>query len=292
MKALTLTILSLCAATAMAREQIDRTLEANPNGTVSVSNTAGKVEVRGWSREEVHLSGKLSRGVEELIFERDGEEVVIVVKTSRKRRRGASADLEIRVPENSSVKVSAVSADIEVREVIGMQRLQTVSGDVVSEAAAADVEIKTVSGDIELQGNDKMGVFELTSVSGDVEMQNLAGEIAVNTVSGDSTLVDSEFSRARLQSTSGDIEFHAQLLESGRLNIETISGDLDVNFNDMISAKFDIESFNGVIDNCFGPEPVKTSKYTPGTSLKFSAGDGSGHVYIKSLNGDLDMCKD
>ena len=291
-RTLSLTLLSCCATVAMADDDVEKTLEADPNGTVTISNTAGMVDVRGWSRNEVHVIGDFGRGVEELEFERNGDDVTIKVKVERDHHRGGSADLEIQVPQNSSLKVSGVSADIDVRDVLGVQRLVSVSGDINSEAFGSDVEIETVSGDIELEGNDETAVTELSSVSGDVDTQNLAGEVTANSVSGELVLVDSQFSRARLHTTSGDIVFYAELLDGGRLNIETINGDLEVNFEESISAKFDIETFNGEIDNCFGPDPVRTSKYAPGTELRFSEGSGSGRVSIKTLNGDLRMCKD
>jgi DUF4097 and DUF4098 domain-containing protein YvlB len=80
--------------------------------------------------------------------------------------------------------------------------------------------------------------------------------------------------------------------DGGSFGLETINGDLDIEFNESISARFDIETFNGDIRNCFGPEPVRTSKYTPGRELKFTQGAGGGRVTIKTLNGDLRLCKE
>ena len=51
------------------------------------------------------------------------------------------------------------------------------------------------------------------------------------------------------------------------------------------------ETFNGDIDNCFGPEARRTSKYAPGRELSFTAGDGNGEIRIKTLNGDVILCK-
>ena len=45
-------------------------------------------------------------------------------------------------------------------------------------------------------------------------------------------------------------------------------------FSGDVSAKFDIDTFNGDIDNCFGPEAVRTSKYTPGWVLFFTYVEG------------------
>ena len=76
MKILTLTFLSLMTATAMA-EEVDNRLDAASDGVVSISNVAGTIEVIGWSRNEVEVTGTLGRDVEELIFERDGDEIEI-----------------------------------------------------------------------------------------------------------------------------------------------------------------------------------------------------------------------
>lgn len=291
MKIFILTCLSLIGATAMA-DSIDQRLDAAPDGVVTISNISGSVEVTGWSRDEVEVSGDLGSGVKELIFERDDNEIEITVKAPGRGDHNISSDLVIHVPEMSAVKVAGVSADIDIRNVLGVLNLQSVSGDIDSEVHAADIEIVTVSGDIEVQGDDKMVHAELSAVSGDIEIQNLAGEVSVDSVSGDLVLVNSSLERVRMETVTGDIVFDAALTEDGTFSVETINGDLDINFSNSVSARFDIETFNGDIRNCFGPDPVRTSDYGPGTELKFSEGDGKGRVTIKTLNGDLRLCKD
>ncbi len=291
MRFLTLVCLGLISVTSMA-EEVDRRLDAASDGVVSISNIAGSVEVIGWSRNEVEVTGTLGRNVKELIFERDGDEIEIRVRVSNRHGHGVSSDLVINVPEKSSIEVVGVSADIDVQNVHGEQRLKSVSGDIDCEVFAADIDVKTVSGDVEVQGDDLAAYADLSSVSGDVEGQNLAGELAAHSVTGDVVLVNSSFDRVRMETVNGDIVFRSALADDGSFNVETINGDLDVNFSDSVSARFDVETFNGDIDNCFGPEPVRTSKYTPGTELKFTEGEGKGRVTIKTLNGDLRLCKD
>lgn len=287
----TFVVMSAFAGIAMA-DDVDRTLDADANGTVIINNTSGMVDVRGWSRDEVRVEGDLGGGVDELHFERNGGTITIMVKTPRSHHRSISSDLEISVPEQSSIEVVTVSADIEVHDVKGIQRLQSVSGDVESEAYGADVQIGTVSGDVGLEGDDEDCVVELNTVSGDIDAQNLSGEVKANSVSGDVVLIESSFRRARMQTTNGDIVFNAELQEKGRLDVETINGEVDITLQGRVDARFDIETFNGDIDNCFGPEPVRTSKYTPGSELRFTEGEGSGRVTINTLNGDLRLCKD
>ena len=77
MKRLTVSVLGLLLATPLIAEEVDRTLDAAPDGDVDISNIAGSVTVQGWSRSEVEVTGTLGRNVEELIFERDGKNVTI-----------------------------------------------------------------------------------------------------------------------------------------------------------------------------------------------------------------------
>ena len=57
-----------------------------------------------------------------------------------------------------------------------------------------------------------------------------------------------------------------------------------------VGAEFDISSFNGDIRNCFGPDPVRTSEYAPGSELRFREGQGGARVRVKTLNGDISLC--
>lgn len=284
-------LLMLWALSATAAEE-RRTVEASSDGNVSVSNVAGSIEIYGWSRDQVEVRADLGSGVEELIVERDGDNVTVRVKTPRNGSRNIGSDLVIRVPEMSSIDVGAVSADIEVSGVYGEQRLHAVSGDVVTAAYGSDIQAEVVSGDIEIVGDGKAILSELTSVSGDIETSGLSGEIEASSVSGDLEILNGVFSRGQVNTVNGEIVFRAELLDGGRLDMETINGRIDLHFDGEIDARFDIETFNGSIRSCFGPNAERTSRYTPGQELKFTEGSGSARVTLRTLNGSLTMCRD
>ncbi len=291
MKTYTLTLLGMICTTSLVAAEINESMDADADGTVSVSNVAGSVEVQGWSRNQVEVTGELGDDVEELIFERDGDEIEIKVRTRRRGSHDIDSDLVIKVPENSSLQVNTVSADIDVADVAGEQSLESVSGDIATEAHASDIDVNSVSGDLEVEGDDRAMRSRLSSVSGDIDTENLSGEIGVDSVSGDLVVASGVFERASLGTVNGDIVFQAQLLDNGRLDVETVNGSVDIEFAGEVSARFDIETFNGDIRNCFGPKAVRVSEYGPGYELKFTEGGGSGRVTIETLNGDLRMCK-
>ena len=282
---------SLAGTVAIADTPIDETLDADDDGEVIVSNVAGSVDISGWSQNRVNVTGTLGDGVEELIFERDGDEVLIKVKLPRHNSRRGSSDLVIKVPEDSSLKVNTVSADIDVVDVHGEQRLDSVSGDIVTELYGPEIDAETVSGDIEVSGNEQEADIKLDSVSGDIEIKDLSGELRAESVSGDIESLDGTFSRIQGNTVNGDIVIRAGLEQGGRIDLETINGEVELEFIGDVSAEFNIETFNGAIRNCFGPEPVRTSRYAPGNELDFTEGGGTGRVRIQTLNGTVDICK-
>ncbi|MGB5510210.1 MAG: DUF4097 family beta strand repeat-containing protein [Woeseiaceae bacterium] len=291
MKKLTVMILGLLLAAPLLAEEVDRTLDAAPDGEVDISNIDGTITVTGWSRDAVEVTGTLGRNVEELVFERDGDNVTIQVKVPRKGGRGIDADLTIRVPENSSIDVSGVSADISVEGVRGVQRLQTVSGDVETESFGSDVSAESVSGDVDVKGDKSDTETNIGTVSGDVTLGGGSGVVRAGSVSGDVVIDEGEFSRAELGTVNGNVIFRAGLRKDGRFSAETVNGEMDIEFAGDVSAKIEIETFNGSIRNCFGPEPQRTSKYTPGLELSFTEGSGNGRVEISTMNGDVRLCR-
>jgi len=288
----TIVLIALALGSTALATEVDETRDASADADVRINNMAGEVEVEGWSRKQVRVTGELGSGVKELVFEVDGDDVVIEVKVEKHHNHNVASDLHINVPEGSSVDIGTVSADITVGGVNGRQYLQTVSGDIETDVHESDFRGTTVSGDIEIQGHEKATRIQVESVSGDIDMSDLDGELEANSVSGDITVTNSRFERVDLQSVNGDLTYFAGLYGDSRMHVETVNGEIEIAFKNDVSARFDIETFNGDIDNCFGPEAVRTSKYTPGRELKFTEGSGKGRVVVRTLNGDLSLCKE
>lgn len=294
MKKLALTILATSLASTAAAEEINQTLDADENGRVSVSNLAGSVEVIGWDRNKVEVTGEIGDDVEKFIFERDGKQTTIKVKAPDRSwgKKDVSSDLVIRCPAGSSLNVATVSADIEVEGIRGEQDLQGVSGDISTEAFAADISAQTVSGDVDVDGSGEDAEWDLSSVSGDVTADDLSGDVEAEVVSGDVEISGGSFDRVRLETVNGDITLNAGLRSDGKVAIETVNGTVEVLFEGPVSARFDVETFNGRIKNCFGPKPERADKYAPGWELSFTEGSGEGRVSVDTLNGGVSICKD
>ena len=282
----------LCAPLALADEEIDRSLMADAKGDVDISNVAGTVNVTGWDRNEVRVTGSLAEGVERLDFTSEGKRTLIKVVLKKSTHWGddGGAELSIRVPAGSRLDVSTVSAEITVKGVSGTQRLQTVSGEISTDVATEEAEVKTVSGDVILRGEGTPSVLTLTTVSGNAQASRVAGEVTATTVSGDLNLSLDAITRARLRTTSGNLSLRGVLKGDARVDGETISGDLSFVFKSPVDAEFDIETFSGDIDNCFGPKSQSKSEHGPGRQLHFRQGQGNADVRVNSLSGTISIC--
>jgi len=270
---------------------INKSAAADPTGSVEVSNVSGTVTVTGWDRNEIEVTGELGDGTERLDFTTQDKVTRIKVVLPGKSYNVDDTDLIIHVPSGSRLSVNTVSADIKAQGVTGAQRLQSVSADIHTEAGSEDVECRTVSGSVTVDGSGKKGLLSITTVSGDATALKVAGEVNANTVSGDLVMGLGETNRSRLRSTSGDLMLAMRLAADGKLDAESISGDVRLNLVGGVDAEFDISTFSGEIRNCFGPKAVSTSEYAPGEELRFREGQGMARIRIKTLNGDVDLCR-
>lgn len=281
--------LVLLPAVALAAS-VDRKVDAEPNGEVVITNVSGKVDVRGWDRNEVRVTGDLDDGVERLDVSSSGGRTIVKVVVPRGGSRRSDADLSVQVPHNSSVEVSAVSAEVTSRGVLGTQRLKTVSGGITADIAGTDSEVRTVSGDLTVRGSGKPINLRVSSVSGSIDLSNSAGKLDVVTVSGDARVQMGETSEVRGRTTSGDLDLRATLTRDARVELEAVSGDLTIRLPDTTGLSTDIESFSGDIEGCLAEKVERVSKYGPGVRLTLRTVEAGAHVRAKTLSGDVEIC--
>lgn len=285
-------ILAVIAAPAAAQQQITKRAAVAPDVTIDVSNVQGSVEISAWDKDEVELVAELESEKDELEFEATPRKVSIEVDrpTSHYGRDQEDAYLTLRVPRGARLDVDTVSADITVGGVRGQQTLQSVSGVVSSQAFDAPVSASAVSGDVIVTGNGGKAAVRTENVSGTSTVTGVRGEFQGEVVSGEIQATIAAASKVDVNSVSGDIALNVELAPAGEVDMETVSGTLTLKLKPPVNADFDIESFSGDIDVCFGPKARGTSKYTPGSELDFTQGNGGARVELQSLSGEIRVC--
>lgn len=288
-------LLAVVAGPVGADEDYYRKLEAAPDGLVEIENVSGDIEVRGTDADEVEVSARLGEGVEELIFEREGNVVTIRVEVDGGGGgwgwggRDGSAEMEIRVPRGSDLRIEAVSSDVSVSGVDGRLDVESVSGDIEIGSAAEALDASSMSGDVEFDGKGQIAVAEVTSVSGDVRISDIGGDVHATSVSGSVELSLGAVDRLRAQSTSGDLSARVELTVDARVDLETVSGEIELSLIGDRSGDYELSTFSGDLDNCFGPR-AERRRYSPGRDLKFREGEGSRDVRMSTMSGSITLC--
>lgn len=300
MRSIAVFLLGICAAAATAHAQttnFEKKVAVNPHGVVDISNVAGKIEVSAWDNPEVEVRGEIGPGVDKVDVTTDRGRTSIRVYVPNHTFRSASADLRIRVPRDSELDISGVSAEVVTTDVEGTVRVKTVSGDVKADVYGRSAEIKTVSGDVVLRGRGKGSNFSdihISTISGNIRVDRTGGDLEATSVSGDMTIRLEPSRNVRVRTTSGDLGFEGKLAKGASVDAETVSGDLTVRAVPESGMDYEVSTFSGDIRNCMGAEAERVSKYGPGRRLNGAHGANGAadeaRVRLKTMSGDVELC--
>lgn len=271
-----------------AGEEVDERRSVSAQGVVEIHNTRGEVEITGWDKDEVHVSGELDDLAEELIFEVDGEFTLIRVKMPKRNISwGDGSDLEIRIPVKSRVDFNGVSTDLKFTNIEGGTSIHSVSGDIRADHIAKRLLINSVSGNVEVR--DTTGKAKITTVSGDLRLDLRSTEVSINTVSGEIDMDLAEFDSLMVSTISGELEISGHLNDSGSISMSSVSGDIELRLTGPVNARIDARAGpGGDIDNDM-TEDEPRDIFPAQMELKSTAGDGSGRIRIKTVTGDISL---
>ena len=274
---------------AWAAQPVSESFPVGPGAEVDIDVLSGSVTIVAGGSGLVEVTGTLGDGVESLEIDGDEDGVSIEVEYDEHYhgRQETDTDLTIRVPAGVVLTVETVSASISVDGVSGEIDLESVSGDVDVLSMPAALDVETVSGNVTIVSAPANS--DISSVSGSIDIQASGGSIDVENVSGKILIQGGVIDDGDLESVSGNITCHAIPGPDGSLDIETMSGVITLVIDSSLVASFDLTTFSGSIQNEIGPEPRRTSKYTPGKELYFNTGTGGPNISLESFSGSIKL---
>ncbi len=277
--------LAALALPALADTTLNEHYPLAAGGRLEVNNVAGRIQLRGWDRNEVALSGTLADGLR-LDAQTSRDRVELKVVYPQGRGNSGSAQLELRVPKGIAIEVDGVSSTIDIADV-DLARLdaQTVSGSVVAAGRAGEAALETVSGSI--RSRLAAPRYRAETVSGSITAnEGPSGQVMLETVSGSITAATGAVSQLHAETVSGRINATVSgLAPGGQINMETVSGSIGLQLPRQVSAHLHVNSFSGDIDSDAGT--VERPRYGPGTSLQTTLGSGNGDISIESHSGSV-----
>jgi len=300
--------LSISHLAMSAQESVDESQPANADGYVRINIVRGEIEIEGWDKNEVSVVGTLDESAKKFIFEVNGRDTTIAVKLPERLNSWCcdrETDLVIRVPKQSNLVVSTLSAEAQVKNIHGGLELGSVNGElrvenvsdrvrvtnISGEVSLREIEgrarVKTVSGDIVVSGGTGPGIF--SSVSGSILVSDMRDELDLESVSGDIEVTHSRVSSLRANTVSGDVDLHAEMQAGASIESDTMSGSVRLVLAGEIDTRFDLETGSGQIRNRITKDKPRASEYVRDKTLRFTVGEGRGEVSASSRSGDISL---
>ncbi len=231
--------------------------------------------------------------------------------------RGASVDDARARAEDYTLVVEESDHSVIIRQ----PRIASLAVDLVVQlSSAANVEIKTESGDVTVL--DTGAGMKVTSQSGDVSLRGLNGPIDVTAQSGDLTITDSSSPMISVESKSGDVKLErldanvnlrvasgdVQLnkCKGKTISVESVSGNVTADFEEAVTGSVNIRTVNGdakvhVPDGCDCRVSLSTLRGDTVCELELAdeaksdqritgrLGDGNGSIDVSGINGDISL---
>ncbi|MGI6444724.1 MAG: DUF4097 family beta strand repeat-containing protein [Candidatus Ozemobacteraceae bacterium] len=181
-----------------------------------IENIFGEIRINKGSEFKMKVIGRISQSVlgeyqSGQWFSKNGIRIkdnTLYVGFDREQSIQAIMDMEITMPENSEIVCRTVSSGIKIK---GEFKIK---------------EIKSVSGNIRLQGADLYKSY-IETVSGTVQIDNCCASPEMKSTSGDFIIKDSKITDLKINSVSGDLMLtESEVSKEAKVALVTTSGDI------------------------------------------------------------------
>jgi DUF4097 and DUF4098 domain-containing protein YvlB len=263
-------------------QRVDTTISLERGGTVSISVWSGQVNVTGSSGSSVRIRGTVERDAMEVRARSSN----VTISMESEYRHGGRADLEISVPEGTSVILEGYSAPYVIRGVKASVKAETLSGSIRVTGAGGKVNVGSVSGDIDVRDVD--GDVRAESVSGTITMAGIDGDIEGESVSGGVSISRAKSRSVRAETVSGEIAYRGTFDPSGTYTFKSHSGRLLLGMPADAGASVTMQTFSGNVDSDF-PVTLESGRQRLGheSRMEFKVGNGRSRVVVETFSGDI-----
>jgi predicted Ser/Thr protein kinase len=232
-------------------------LPLNADGSFSLDNVNGRIEIHGWSSNVVVINaaihGNNSESVAAVKINIDSNPDEIRVHTEHSSNVTTNHDLLPYLwswlwSKNANRGDANVDYTVEVPQTARLKKISSVNGQIVIENVSGGIEAAAVNG--EVQTRDSAGDLKLSTVNGRIE--------------------------AELASLGG----------SQTVSLTTVNGHIEATLPANADAAVFASTLNGGLSSDF-PGLVVTKQFPIGSKLKGTLGHGSAHVEASSVNGGI-----
>jgi hypothetical protein len=281
----------------------EKAIAVDPNVSIKLCVSAGRLKINGWERNEVRVFVKSGSPVGFKVLEKNAESGkpnwLWVSNIASGPRYGPQAEclsgdqVEIDVPMTAGINLTGTTAGatidsvrkVSVKIIEGSINLRNIPGGITAEAYQGDVMLESSRGQIALKtttGN---------IVAFDVEPGQIGDILKTQTNSGTISLQKVSHRQIEANSISGSVNFNGKFLAGGIYTFKTSNGSVRLLLPVDTSCKISAFYGFGTFDSSF-PYKVLTEITSPGGKrLVVDIGGGDATVNLTTSSGSIGIRK-
>jgi hypothetical protein len=211
------------------KEDFHQTYTLKPGGRVSLENSNGSVEILGWEKDSIDVSGTKYASTDtvlralkiDIVSSLDSIRIRTVPPTGHRGNWGAK--YIIRVPRRVELeRIGSSNGSIRIEDLEGAARLRTSNGGVRVSRVNGPVEIETSNGGVDVVEHNG-SVIARTS-NGGIRADNVRGQFEATTSNGsiNARLADPQPGKpVKLDSSNGSVTLTMDAIKDNDVRITT-----------------------------------------------------------------------
>jgi Putative adhesin len=290
--------LALAADRGRYREDFHYSYPQTAGGRLNVDNFNGSVEITGWDRNTVDISGTKYASSQDLLnaikieVSSSGNAVQVrAIRPGGVHRGSIGAKYTIRVPRGTTLEsVASSNGSVRVEDVEGETHLTTSNGSVHLARIRGNVDAHTSNGSVEV--NDVNGRMTFRTSNGSVHAENAHGALQAETSNGGVHvhLADSEAGQViHLATSNGPIDLQLDSPRSNDVLAKTSNGSVTLRMPGGAGAALHAAtSSSGSIRSDF--EILTHGQLSP-SHIDGTIGSGGARIDLTTSNGNIRLLK-
>jgi DUF4097 and DUF4098 domain-containing protein YvlB len=275
-----LAAIPLCATPAAGQRTIAERRAARPDGAIRIHNLVGSVEVIGWDRDTIAVTGTVREGAEPFGFHVSGGGAKLGIWPGT--GEALPSELRIQVPRRSRVSVKTESADVVISEVTGSVDVSSVSGRIVVRGSPGELFLESMAGPIEAEVASR--VLRARSAGADITVRGLVADAEVLSVSGNVYVMNKRVARGRFESVDGRVQYRGGIAPGSSIEFITHSGDIDVALLRNANARIAVNSYQGEVESLLQGKLVQSGG-KGNRQYALTLGTGGADLVVRTFKG-------
>jgi len=257
-------------------ENFSYSYNLKPGGRLSVETMNGSVEIIGWDRDTVEITGVKYAATEDLLrstkIDIQNSSDSVSVRTIRPGgyRGNIGARYTIRAPRR-----------------IELERVNSSNGHVLARDIEGAARIRTSNASVKL--NNTKGRFEIETSNGSIDVTDHAGAVTGHTSNAriNADLQNPEQgSPIRLESSNGGITLRMRSLNGNNIRLSTSNGSIRLALPDGAGAQLRASTSNGHVQSDLPVQGTIAKSHADG-----KIGNGGPYLDLSTSNGSINLQK-